>query len=167
MKLATLAVVMLCITFTIILYDQTSYVNTATGELDFYNLSEDISKEGMSTRVWNFLLEPSEWGTGSNLINYLVASLVGLLIVGGLVAYVTKSYAPDTYVFAIFYTGILGFGAIPVILLYGFIERNLGALMCVGDGFCFFPKIIAILIAGGLAFLWIIKCLSAWRTGQE
>ena len=169
MKLATLAILMVCITLTIVIFDQTQYIDEESGKIDFYNVSEDITtKDQVSTRVWSFFLEPSNWGTGSNLANYLIITVAGLLIIGTGVALVAKSYAPDTYVFAIFYTGVIGYGGIPVILLYGFIERNLGALMCTGgNAFCFFPKIIAIMIAGSLGFVWVMKCVNSWRTGQE
>lgn len=167
MKLVTLTILMLCITFSIIIFDQTQYINPDTGEMSFYNISTDIAKDQTSTKWWDFFLNPVNWSKENGIVSYIIVGIVGLLLLGSLTAIATRAYAPDTYIFAILYVGLIGLGAIPTILLYNFINNRLSAMLCTGGGFCFFPNMIAVLIAGSLAFTWIMKCISTWRTGQE
>jgi len=39
--------------------------------------------------------------------------------------------------------------------------------MCTTGTFCLFPTVVAMVVAGGLGFMWIMKCIESWRTGID
>jgi len=172
MKLMTLTIIMICLSTSILIFDNTATITPESGTVDFYGTtnSTDLSEDSVTTKIWSFFKAPEDWQSTDSIIYWLIKILALGLGALGIYALVTKSFAPDTYVFAAWFAGLLGFGAIPVFQLYNFLGNRLTPLMCSGiatDGFCFMPTIIAIIFAGGLGFIWVIKCINHWRTGSD
>ncbi|MCP3685538.1 MAG: hypothetical protein GY861_23050, partial [bacterium] len=99
--------------------------------------------------------------------DYLVLVLAGSLIAFVAAAVLTKSFAPDTYVFAPWFGGLIGLGAVPIVLFFNFINRELSSYLCDPNKFCYMPKFVAVLICSGLAITWVMTCIKSWRTGSE
>ena len=165
MKLSTLAVYLLILTLVIITFDNTGSLNAESADLNFYNQSQDVGNG--TSRVWDFFTDPTDWSSAGGLVYYLVIILAASLTAFIVAAVITKSYPTDTTAFAVFFAMIVGFGSLPVTLLYNFTQRELSSYMCDVGTFCLFPTMAATVIAGGLGFMWIMTCISSWRSGID
>jgi len=165
MKLSTMAVFLLIVTLVIVIFDNTGSLSPESANLNFYNQSEDT--DSGTVKVWNFFTNPTDWTSSGGLVYYLIILLAGTLTTFIVAAIVTKAYAPDTYLFATYFGILAGFGSIPVTLLYNFTQRELSSYMCTTGTFCLFPTVVAMVVAGGLGFMWIMKCIESWRTGID
>lgn len=161
-----MAILLFIITMSIVIFDNTGSVDPSSANLNFYNQSQD-TQSGTPT-VWTFFKDPSDWGSSGTLVFYLIITLASALTAFVIAAALTKAYAPDTYLFAAWFGILIGFGSIPVTLLYNFIQRELSSYMCVpGAGFCFFPTVLAVMVSSSIGFTWIMTCIKSWRTGSD
>ena len=125
--------------------------------LDPYNASIHANTTNV---VWNFMADPTGWGgTGLILIFIAAVGIAGGISVG--VYLITKS---DTVLlFPIFLT-FLGFGAIPIISLYGVFNRNPTMWGCASIP-CPISIFFWIITGGVLAIFYVLSCVE-WWTGR-
>ena len=174
MKLSTMIILMLVISFSITIFDGVGTIQADEGVIAFYNQTSGnaglISDDGQSsTKLWDFLKDPGNWKE-STLMKYMLYIVTTVLVTGAGLALLTKAYAPDTYLFGPWFIIILGFGSIPCWQLFNFLQREMSSFMCDPDvvlGFCYFPTLIAVLFTGALAMTWILTCINSWRTGSQ
>ena len=173
MKLSTMIIFLLIISFTITIFDGIGTINPNSGNVDFYNQtigdSDLITPDGdSSAKLWDFLKDPGNW-KDSDLMKYLLYIVTIVLVTGAGLALLTKAYAPDTYLFGPWFVIILGFGSIPCFQLFEFLQRELSSYMCdpVAIGFCLFPTLIAVIFTSALAITWILTCINSWRIGSQ
>jgi hypothetical protein len=151
MRLSTGIMILLVLQITLVVFDNIASENSFT--LSPYDGEDSI--------IYKFILDPTGWGDSDFLKAMLaVVSVAGVFGVG--LYLVTKSDITLLVgVFAIF----LGFGSIPIIGLYNFINRNIGSLGCTGLP-CYPTLIIWGLTGGVLSIYYVLACLS-WWTGRS
>ncbi len=102
MKLMTLTIIMICLSTSILIFDNTATITPESGTVDFYGTtnSTDLSEDSVTTKIWSFFKAPEDWQSTDSIIYWLIKILALGLGALGIYALVTKSFAPDTYVFA-------------------------------------------------------------------
>jgi len=151
MKLANMILILIVLQGVIIMYDQV--FDDATFDLETYDDNE--------TTVWNFIIDPSSWGSTS-----LLTIFIGLLSVTGVIAIgiyaITKS---DTVLFYPVFTALIAFGAIPIISLYEVFTRDPGVFGCAT-----IPcpaSILAWLFTGGIIAIFYVLSVLEWWSGRS
>ncbi|MGC9309796.1 MAG: hypothetical protein ACP5D2_03835 [Candidatus Nanoarchaeia archaeon] len=172
MKLSTLTIFMIILTFTIVLFQDTSTIDPDSGDINFEAGEGDLAPGAdtnstyITGKLWNFVKNPHQWSTGS-IIFYLAIALLISLAEGTIYASISNSYAPDTYIFGIFYSGLMFLGAYPTWLLYNFINGEMSPYVCGGASACFLPTVIATIFSFGLGITWVFTVIKSWRTAAD
>jgi len=121
------------------------------------------------------ILQPWNWSGTVTIAGFTVSSLI--LILGSAVVIATGvaligsilGRSDISVLFALF-TALLSLGAIPCIILYNFVTRNVGMFTgCTIGSPCGPAQIIGALSAGILAVMWLFTCLEwwAWRATTQ
>ena len=179
MKLTTMIILLLCISLTIGLFDNTGNVDPNSGEITLndqqYNSAQNVSGElqesqHKSSLFWNWVLKPFDWSDPDFSFIAWFIILMGATLAGGVgYALLTQSYAPADYLYAVPYLALMSVGALPIIQLGQFLMRELNSYMCdpTITGYCYMPTLLAIVVCSSLAVTWFFTVLRAWRTGTE
>ena len=127
--------------------------------LNPYNVSENINNTAPD--VWDFTSDPTAWGDTEFLILWAgIITTAGLIGVGLFV--ITKS---DMALLFGAFTFLLGFGSIPIILLYQIITREVALFGCTTMPCA--PAIIIWTLTGGLlGLMYVFACVEWWTNRQ-
>ncbi len=162
MKLLTLAMILVVIQLSIGLFDNTISVDGESAVPLQYG--SDVSINGTTNYLYDFVTNPHSWSQTA-LIIFLGS--VTLFITSASIAAGFFKYQPsDTVYFAGLFSLFIGLGSIPIVSLFGVINREIGAFACSAGSFCTPAIIFASVTAGLLGLAWVMACLNWWRTGS-
>lgn len=129
---------------------------------------------GESSFVFLTIIQPWNWaGTtevmGVNIPNFLgilggaISIAVGIAVIGSVLG-----RSDITALFSLF-LAFTSLGAVPIIMLYGFMTRNIAPYTCKISESCFESNLLGALTAGVLGIMWIYTCLEwwAWRSTTQ
>jgi hypothetical protein len=163
MRLGPMSVVMLIIYLMIGIFDQTldpnlqAYGNGATGF------------------VFATILQPWNWSGTMTIAGITVPSLLGILgsaivIAVGIALIGSVLGRSDIVTLFALFGSLMSIGAMPCVVLYSFVSRNVGQLAgCAANAVCAPANIAGALSAGVLAVMWIFTCMEwwAWRATTQ
>jgi hypothetical protein len=172
MRLPTMALFMIIMALTIVIFDNTGSVDPSSSQLSFYNSStvnSSVNFAGMNISVspspiLNFITHPT--GLTQSALWASLLGFIALFLAITISAGILRISSTDAVTFSPLFLLLVSFCFFPVSLLYGWIQREFSNYMCgPGNGFCLFPTVFAIFFAGTLALSWILSCFQQWRTG--
>jgi hypothetical protein len=132
-------------------------------------LSSDLNAygNGGTSFVFLSLIQPWNWGGTTNVLGYEVPNFLGILgsaitiAVGIAVLGSVLGRSDITTLFALFLS-MMSLGAMPIIMFYGFITRNISPYACTIGTACLEANILGALSAGVLGIMWLYTCLEWW-----
>ena len=134
MKVTTMFLLLFVINFSIGIFDNTGGIVPESGHINIGNqnyASIQGGDESIGTnKIWNAVINPTDWTSPSSIVWWFIISVAARITAFVIAALATKSYAPDTYLFAGWFAAILSFGSIPLIHLFTFLIRELSSYMC-------------------------------------
>lgn len=162
MKLLTLAMILVIIQLSIGLFDNTISVDGEAAVPEQYG--NEVSVNGTTNYLYDFVTNPHGWSQTA-LIIFLGS--VTLFITSASIAAGFFKYQPaDVVYFAGLFSVFIGLGSIPIVSLFGVINREMEVFACSAGSFCTPAIIVASLTAGALGLAWVMACLNWWRTGS-
>lgn len=168
MKLSVMVLMSLIIIFSITFFESTTTVNAQNATISL------PSNTGDSSVVWNFLLNPINWAAPANATDSytiqtsLIAWIIAFALFVGVVGVSMGAFritVSDAITFTPAVILLLGIAAPSIIMLFGFINKELSPIMCGSPNYCAFPVWLATIICSTLAINWIFAVIQWWRTG--
>ena len=164
-------VILMAIQVSLMLFYSTVSVDNTAAIPNMYNgsntsLNATVTGGFTTAKFFQFIADPTQWTSSAFMIT-LIAFVV-LMAATGVRLFGSTLVSSDTVRFSGIFLILFGLGSVPIVGLWGLINKEVTAIACnFGSLSCFTSWMAAFIFVMPLTVMWFLACLTHWRTGAS